>query len=168
METTDALTGRLCGTLMHLFKGGNHGAMNAIGEYELTLSQLRALFVLENSEHDLAVNEIADQVGLSMAAMGRAIDALHKNGLVQRREDEADRRIKRITLTEQGATAIERIGQARMAGIRTFVDQLDEQERDQLTAAVDTLDALTAKHLPRPGQPPKASATTPTETEQLA
>jgi DNA-binding MarR family transcriptional regulator len=168
METTDELTGRLCGTLMHLFKGGNHGAMTAIGEYDLSLSQLRALFVLENSDHELAVNEIADRVGLSMAAMGRAIDAMHKSGLVLRREDEADRRIKRITLTEKGATAIERIGQARMAGIRTFVAKLSAQEREQLAAAVETLDALTAIHLPRPGCAPAASATPTTETEQLA
>ncbi|MDQ8045753.1 MAG: MarR family transcriptional regulator [Solirubrobacteraceae bacterium] len=170
VETSDALAQRLSTVLMALFKRGNHGAMTAVAEYELTLSQLRALFVLDSSDHDLAVNEIADQVGLSMAAMGRAIDALHKSGLVSRQEDTDDRRIKRITLTPSGTAAIERIGQSRMAGILTFVDALDDGDRARLTAAVEVLDDLVQSHLPRQNCviPPQPLATSTTASEQTA
>lgn len=161
----DPLTDRLTTVMVALMKGSHSETMDVAMEFELTLSQLRTLFLLDHSDAPLAVNAIAERISLSMPATGRAIDALHKNGLVSRREDQSDRRIKRIELTQRGADAIHRISAARIAAVQRLVDALSPVERAQLEAATTTLDALVANHLPSHpsfcGTPPAAAPGAP-------
>lgn len=69
---------------------------------DLSVSQLRMLFVLLRGAEPLPVNEVADGVGLSLPTAGRAADRLVALGLVDRREDDHDRRVKRLSLTGAG------------------------------------------------------------------
>jgi DNA-binding MarR family transcriptional regulator len=147
----DSLAHRLIAAIMPLMKGSQAEVMAATAEFDLTLTQLRMMFVLERAGQDLAVNELAESVVLSVAAAGRAVDAMVRVGLLSRREDDIDRRIKRIALTAAGHKAIARIGLARSRAVATFVRKLDAQERAALDAAVVTLGALTSAHIPLPG-----------------
>jgi DNA-binding MarR family transcriptional regulator len=142
----DPLVVALIMAVFPLIKDSQTEVMAVTAEFDLTMSQLRMLFVLDKARADLAVNEVADQVSLSMAAAGRAVDGLVRGGLLSRREDPIDRRIKRIGLTDAGKRAIEQIGAARRHSVERFVDALNKTERAALTAAVATLGALTRKH----------------------
>lgn len=164
----DSLSHRLIAAIMPLMKGSQAEVMSATAEFELTMTQLRMLFVLEHAGRDMAVNELAEQVGVSMAATGRAVDIVVRTGLLSRREDDSDRRIKRIGLTESGRAAIVQIGLARRRAVEAFVAKLDPDERAALDAAVATLGELTARHLPLPGgiHAPSACAATPSKASQ--
>lgn len=142
----DPLTKRLFAVMLRLIKSGQPEVMQIAGEFDLTLSQMRMLFVLDRTP-DLAVNELAEQVSLSMAAAGRAVDALHRNGLVSRREDDLDRRIKRLGLTSKGTDAVAQIHEARLAPLNEFVAALSGGERTELEQAIETLAELTSTHL---------------------
>jgi DNA-binding MarR family transcriptional regulator len=144
----DPLADRLIAALTPLLKGGQAEVMAATAEFDLTLSQLRMLFVLENAEQDLAVNELAERVSLSVAAAGRAVDGVVRAGLMSRREDDSDRRIKRIGLTDNGRQAITRISDARRVSTERFVASLSATERAALDGAIETISALAAKHMP--------------------
>jgi DNA-binding MarR family transcriptional regulator len=144
----DPLGVALIMAIIPLIKDSQTEVMTVTAEFDLTMSQLRMLFVLDKARADLAVNEVADQVSLSMAAAGRAVDGLVRGGLLSRREDPIDRRIKRIGLTDAGKRAIEQIGAARRHSVERFVDALNKTERAALAAAVATLGELTRKHFP--------------------
>ena len=144
----DPLAVALIMAIVPLIKDSQTEVMTVTAEFDLTMSQLRRLFVLDKARADLAVNEVADQVSLSMAAAGRAVDGLVRGGLLSRREDSIDRRIKRIGLTDAGKRAIEQIGAARRHSVERFVDALNKSERAALAAAVATLGELTRKHFP--------------------
>ena len=144
----DPLAVALIMAVVPLIKDSQTEVMTVTAEFDLTMSQLRMLFVLDKARADLAVNEVADQVSLSMAAAGRAVDGLVRGGLLSRREDSIDRRIKRIGLTDAGKRAIEQIGAARRHSVERFVDALNKTERAALAAAVATLGELTRKHFP--------------------
>jgi DNA-binding MarR family transcriptional regulator len=144
----DPLVVALIMAVVPLIKDSQTEVMTATAEFDLTMSQLRMLFVLDKARADLAVNEVADQVSLSMAAAGRAVDGLVRSGLLSRREDPIDRRIKRIGLTDAGKRAIDQIGAARRQSVERFVGALNKTERAALTAAVATLGELTRKHFP--------------------
>jgi len=167
-SANDSLAHRLIAAIMPLMKGSQAEVMSATAEFELTMTQLRMLFVLEHAGRDMAVNELAEQVGLSMAATGRAVDIVVRTGLLSRREDESDRRIKRIGLTESGRAAIVQIGQARRRAVEAFVAKLDADERAALDAAVATLGALTSLHLPLPSgiHAPSSCAVTPSKASK--
>jgi DNA-binding MarR family transcriptional regulator len=147
-SSRDPLADRLITALTPLLKGGQAEVMAATSEFDLTLSQLRMLFVLENAEQDLAVNELAERVSLSVAAAGRAIDGMVRAGLMSRREDDSDRRIKRIGLTDSGRQAIARISDARRLSTERFVARLSAAERAALEGALETISALAAEHMP--------------------
>jgi DNA-binding MarR family transcriptional regulator len=155
----DTLASRLIAALTPLMKGSQGEVMAATAEFDLTLSQLRILFILEGAEHDLAVNELAERISLSMAATGRAVDAVVRAGLLSRREDDSDRRIKRIGLTELGRQAIARISDARRQVTERFVGKLNAEERAALESAVNTISALAATHVPVHGTPSSCTTT---------
>jgi DNA-binding MarR family transcriptional regulator len=152
------LADRLISAIMPLMKASQAEVMAATSACELTLTQLRSLFVLEHHDHAMPVNALAEQLHLSVAATGRAVDAMVRIGLLSRREDERDRRIKRIGLTDAGRSAIVRMGQARREAVELFVGKLDAAERAALDIAVATLGNLVANHLPPLGGGPELSS----------
>lgn len=145
------LAARLIGAIKPLMKSGQAQVMAATHASELTLTQMRMMIVLEHGGEDLPVNVLAERLELSVAATGRAVDAMVRSGLLSRQEDPTDRRVKRVGLTRSGRQTIARIEQARRKTIEQFVARLSKDEYAALDAAVATLGALTAAHLPLPG-----------------
>ena len=79
--------------------GDTLALMNEAG---LTMGQMVTLFILEMAgEH--SVGALANKVHLSPAAASHMIEQLVRGKLVQRTEDPADRRAKRVAITERGA-----------------------------------------------------------------
>jgi DNA-binding MarR family transcriptional regulator len=132
----EQLTDELFGFLTYIIKNAESDVFRVAAELDLSLSQLRGLFVLGHAEHELGLSELAEHVGLSVAATGRAVDVLVRHGLVARHEDAADRRIKRIVLTDSGRETLIRLAAARRDGLRQFVDTLDGEQRDRFSQAL--------------------------------
>ena len=127
--TAEQLTQQLFAFLEHLNKTTHGVVFEVAGEHELTLSQLRALFVLAYGDHAPALSELAGEIGLSVPATGRAIDGLVRSRFVSRTEDEVDRRVKRLALTGRGEEIIARIDAARRTRLKEFTEALDDDAR---------------------------------------
>ena len=103
---------RLIDHIEHL----EHGFMrvmardNAAGLFSLnlTLRQIKVLIVLD-IEECLSMHELADSLGVGLATTTGIVDRLAAQHLVMRREDAADRRIRRIELSEHGHEVIDQI-----------------------------------------------------------
>jgi DNA-binding MarR family transcriptional regulator len=120
-------------------KGAQGEVFKIVDELDLSMTQLKMLFVLENTEHEPTPSELARFVGLSPAATGRAVDSLVRSEILSRREDEADRRVKRLALTPRGHEVVERISAARRAGLLRLTQTLDPDQREALSAALAPL-----------------------------
>ncbi len=132
----EVLTDALAAFTQLLMRPGRGHAFTTMAEHDLSISQVRILHLLFWSDREPAQVEIADQIALSVAAAGRAIDTMVRAGLVERHADELDRRIKRVALTPAGRAMVEEMAEGRRADYREFVDQLDPAERRQLEAAI--------------------------------
>jgi DNA-binding MarR family transcriptional regulator len=110
-----------------------------VEELDLSMTQLKILHILDGTGRELTPSEVAQFVGLSPAAAGRAVDAMVRAGIVSRRDDDSDRRVKRLTLTPVGSDAIARITAARLQGLTRIVETLDPQQRAALSAALTPL-----------------------------
>jgi DNA-binding MarR family transcriptional regulator len=110
-----------------------------VEELELSMTQLKILHILDGSGKELTPSELAQFVGLSPAATGRAVDAMARAGLVSRRDDESDRRVKRLALTAVGSDAVARITAARLQGLTRIVEGLGPGERSALSKALAPL-----------------------------
>jgi len=67
------------------------------------------------------------------------VDDLVRRDFIHRREDETDRRMKRVCLTEGGRTAIRRLNAARLSGLELFVSNLTTTESGSLAPALKQL-----------------------------
>jgi DNA-binding MarR family transcriptional regulator len=144
MQTSKAVTAaQLAEQLQRFFhramKGDQGELLALVAELDLTMPQIRGLFMLDTSDRALALTELAPLMGLSIAAAGRAVDGLVRSGLVSRTEDVADRRIKRLALTEQGRAALARLTEARLLGLRRFAETLGDAERDAPAGALEAV-----------------------------
>ncbi|GAA1093422.1 MarR family winged helix-turn-helix transcriptional regulator [Nocardiopsis composta] len=92
------------------------------------------------------VGEIAEALGRSRSRTSRLIDQLVNRGLVARGEDGADRRIRRVRLTEEGRALLRRIDGMRVDAQLRLWEHLDDDERATVFRAMELL-AAAAKRM---------------------
>ena len=85
------------------------------------------------------MSEIAGRLGISAATASRACDGLARTGLVERRDDPDDRRVRRVHVTETGASYVERFAAARLDAVRELVAALDPEQQQRLYDALAPL-----------------------------
>lgn len=136
MQATAVTAKQLAGSLGvlwgRLMRADQGGMFRLVDELDLAMTQVKCLFVLGNCAEELSVKDLADRLGLSLPAGSRTVEGLLRRGLVERREDEHDRRIKRVRLTAEGRSTMERIGQARLHGLEAFAASLTPAQRSAL------------------------------------
>jgi len=114
-----------------------------------------ALAALKN--HSYHILQILQRKGpLSISAIGLLlliakqnmttfIDRLMRDGLVERRNDPADRRIISIVLTEKGGHVLREWRRGLQKIIRGNVRRLNDEERDSLQAALRAIKTIVRK-----------------------
>jgi DNA-binding MarR family transcriptional regulator len=130
------LVRHLYGFVRYMLHAHGDDYMKAVGELELSLTQIRILRILVDDVEQASLKDIGDRVGLSLPAVSRSIDGLVHRGLVTRAEDEIDRRMKQVRATPQAAEVLDRLTELRLAGIGEFVETLSPRERERLAAAM--------------------------------
>jgi DNA-binding MarR family transcriptional regulator len=79
-------------------------------------------------EDGLRLTDLAARAGITAQSMGELVDDLEKKGYLERRPDPADRRAKRIYLTERGRRNA-RIAKEATADVEAYLIDLLGQER---------------------------------------
>jgi MarR family transcriptional regulator for hemolysin len=95
--------------------------------------------VAAKAPEPLSQSELADKLAVEGATMVAMVDRLVKAGLVKREPSTADRRIKRVVVTEAGYRLFEAVGKEATAVRKELLSQLDPKK---LEAATDVLEAL--------------------------
>ena len=132
---------------MRLMGLGEGEAMDNLVAKDLSFTQVRALFMLAQCGEPVAIHEVAERLGLSVAATGRSVDQMVNQGLFERREDLRDRRIKRISLSEAGRTIASGHLETKRNELRAFAARLPGSDRNQLFDSLNSIlagDALRA------------------------
>ena len=131
-----SLTRDMYALASYLMRTANVGTFNAIAELDLSFTQLKALCALEMEGEERSVKALAESMGVSLAAMSRAVDGLYERGFVQREEDPTDRRMKRVRLTESGRSVPLALNEARMSALHELIGSLDGEEAESLQKAL--------------------------------
>ena len=107
-------------------------------EAGLSMSQLSTLFRLYHAE-ECGVSDIGERLGITNAAASQLVDRLVGLGYLERSEDSLDRRVKRITLTEQGRGLIQGSIATRRRWMEELTNALTPAEQESISAALTTL-----------------------------
>ncbi len=135
----EALSRDMAALANFLMRTANMGTFNAIAELDLSFTQIKALCALDADGEERSVKALAESLGVSLAAMSRAIDGLFDRGFVHREEDAADRRMKRVGLTDAGRTVPRALNEARLSALQELMSSLVDEEASALAHALDLI-----------------------------
>jgi DNA-binding MarR family transcriptional regulator len=114
--------------------------MGVLGVGELTLVQMGTLILLDGvSPEPMSIKALAARVTRSLPATSRMLDQLVKRGLVQRREDPQDRRVRQISISPAGQELIGGIMRRRVEAQQALMSFLDASEREQVMRGMELL-----------------------------
>ncbi|BDG67983.1 hypothetical protein ENLAB_15470 [Enterococcus innesii] len=103
--------------------------------------QQRVLAVL-NLEDGLVQNYLAEVLDLRPSSLAELLKKMENSGDIQRKEDAADKRIKRIYLTETGQKKAEKLlAQKEAANSQTFFAGLTEEEQTEFARLLENIAA---------------------------
>jgi DNA-binding MarR family transcriptional regulator len=138
-QQSGALATDLYAVVIYMHKECNSDLFEAVGALDLTLTQIKLMHYLEDADAPLTLKEGAELVKVSLPAASRLVEDLVRRGFAERHEDLEDRRMKRVSLTDNGRAVIRRLNAARLSGLQKFTETLTDSERELLQAALSQL-----------------------------
>jgi DNA-binding MarR family transcriptional regulator len=136
----ELVAGQLGALLRRLFLDPRADHLGAIEDKNLSLAQVRALFILAGAETPITAGDLAERVGLSPAAISRSLEALVRRRLVTRRESSRDRRVRLVEIATRGEAIVEELIALRRAGLQRFIADMEPERRAQLSAALAAIE----------------------------
>lgn len=132
-DTFDATLKNLVEVLM---RSSMQGVVRFAKERGLSMTQLNTLVHLRHKGPS-GVSDIGDELGVSSAAASQMLDRLVQQGLILRSEDQRDRRLKQIILTDKGEEFLREGIDARQQWIKQLSAALSPDEKEQVIAALN-------------------------------
>jgi DNA-binding MarR family transcriptional regulator len=96
-------------------------------DLNLTMQQTKALLVLSLHDNALPGRALAHHLSVSLATLTGIVDRLVTQGLVTRREDADDRRVRLVELTERGRDLVESVRDSGLEQMRRLLRRLDDE-----------------------------------------
>ena len=100
-------------------------------DYDLTLQQIRA-FAFVFAHGQTPISKVADALGIRPNVATGIIQRLVDRGLIERREDPDDRRVRLLTVTDRGLALIDELSGIVLAKGRELLDRLSDEQLHQL------------------------------------
>ncbi|MEV6158963.1 MarR family transcriptional regulator [Nonomuraea sp. NPDC052129] len=99
---------------------------SALFTSNLTMRQLKVVMLLSHTG-SASGQELAHDLGVGLGTVTGIVDRLVSHGLVSRREDPHDRRVRRVELTDAGAKLLAEINDVGLEHYRRIMDHLDTE-----------------------------------------
>ncbi len=138
MPQDDPFFDALCEWMEMSMHRSFHAFIRHIRDSDLSLSQVNSLFYLYHRGPG-SVNDLANYLGVTMAAVSQLLDGLISAGLVLRSENPDDRRMKLLALTEKGLALVEKSKFQRHAWLSDLSEVLSDSEKEQLLPSIELL-----------------------------
>jgi DNA-binding MarR family transcriptional regulator len=104
----------------------------------LSMPQFSVLMQLHH-KGACGMSEISERFEVTPAAASQLVDKLVQNGFVAREEDPNDRRAKLLNLTDRGRDLVQQGIEERYRWVDQLAERLTEEERVQISEALDIM-----------------------------
>ena len=109
-------------------------------DLNMTRAQWAVLVRLQRRQ-GVKQSELAEALDLAPITLARLIDKLSASGLVERRDDESDRRANRLHLTEKATPTLEKLGELGEAMLGKALAGLGVEQIVQMTRGLERIKA---------------------------
>ena len=148
-HTRDELLGAIMADVATIMR---HVADWHVSEFiavDVTMSQAKLLYLV-TSQPGIVMTALAAQLGVGLSTVSGLVDRLVEHGYLQRREDPADRRQQRVTVTPEGAAVVERMREMNDHHLRTLLEGMSVPDLRTVSAGIAAL----GRHASRLDHPP--------------
>ena len=125
-----------------------HGHGHGHGHHGKRRGQARVLTMIAMQE-GINQKDLAFLLGIRPQTLGEMLHKLEERGLIERKKSETDARAIQVTLTDEGRERAAEIAERRKLAAADIFAALSDEEKDQLGAILDKLDAELEKHRPK-------------------
>lgn len=138
MTSRHADADELARLLTHVVSAGVRLAMDSATTVDLTLTQFRALAIVE--EHaPLRLTGLATRLGVAPSSATQTCDRLVTAGLLCRSRDPADQRVVQLTPSDEGRALVADVRAARRRQVREVLARVPGSERQPVLAGLAAL-----------------------------
>jgi DNA-binding MarR family transcriptional regulator len=137
MQSADPFVNTLGEWIEVFMRRSMHNFICYSKEKGLSMSQIGALFRIFRGKS--SVSDISDNLGVTSAAASQMLERLVQQGLILRKEDPNDRRVRQIVLTDKGRQILQESIAARQGWLENLSRTLTDSQREQVTAALNIL-----------------------------
>jgi DNA-binding MarR family transcriptional regulator len=137
MQSVDPFVNTLREWIEVFMRRSMHNFICYSKEKGLSMSQIGALFRIFRGKS--SVSDISDNLGVTSAAASQMLERLVQQGLILRKEDPNDRRVRQIVLTDKGRQILQESIAARQGWLENLSRTLSDSQREQVTAALNIL-----------------------------
>jgi DNA-binding MarR family transcriptional regulator len=137
MQSMDPFVDTLGEWIEVFMRRSMHNFISYSKEKGLSMSQIGALFRIFRGS--CSVSDIGDNLGVTNAAASQMLERLVQQGLILRKEDPGDRRVKQVELTGKGRQIVQESIAARQGWLENLAHTLSDDEREQVIAALNIL-----------------------------
>lgn len=117
-----------------------------VAQGKFSPNEMSVLILLSNNKTINTASQLKVILGVSKGLVSRSVEALAEKGLVDCRQDERDRRIQRIYLTERAQPLVVRMKSEIEKINEAFLDGISQEEIDQMEETMTKiLDRFTEK-----------------------
>ncbi|HEX9029837.1 MAG TPA: MarR family transcriptional regulator [Anaerolineales bacterium] len=145
MPSTERLPNVLIEWTGVLMRSSSSDFNRIMRDYNLSMPQIGTLMRLYHHRAG-AVSDIGTALGFTNAAASQMVDRLVQLGLIDRREDPSDRRVKHVDLTEKGRQLIHQIMEIRCRWIEDLTNRLTPEQRESVATALTLLTEAARQH----------------------
>jgi DNA-binding MarR family transcriptional regulator len=118
-------------------------------EVGVTMSQAKVLYLVQAAP-GLRMSDLSARLGISLSTVSGVVDRLVDQGLLDRRDDPADRRHVVLRMTDAGTTQLQLFRELNEGQIRTLLSRMDAADLALIGQALDVLAAAAARHAATP------------------
>ena len=107
------------------------------GEADVTALQFRVLGIIGHGS--VTVGEISNHINSKLSAVARLLRRLELKGWIVKKQDDNDRRVFWLELTDEGRKFMESVGRRREKVIKEMFDKLSEPEQRTIVEGINLL-----------------------------
>jgi DNA-binding MarR family transcriptional regulator len=137
-QDLEAMAEEMWVTIRELFKFLQFRDRDSMTACGLSVAQCYTVDAI-GMQGQLTLNELAETLYITPSTASRTVDELVRRGLVERRQDSADRRAIRLSLTPPGQALDEALRRHLIRRQMTILEQLDPRSRRGVLKALQQL-----------------------------
>ena len=137
---TEAAQDRLAALLSDVVAVGVELAMGSAAEVGLTLSQFRALAIVD-AHAPMRLTALAEALGVAPSSATQICDRLAAAGLLERTRDGQNQRVLQLRLSNDGQAAVLAVRTGRSAQVARILDAVPEPSRHGVLESLELLSA---------------------------